>query len=512
MADSTREAQVVAVVGSGIMGRGIAQLSAQAGFTTWLFDAQAGAAAAGRQAIVDVLRHLVEKGRVERSVADDVIGRIQVASDLAEIAGAGIVVEAIVEKLEIKKRLFTDLEAVVSDGCVLATNTSSLSVTAIAAGLRLPGRCAGFHFFNPAPLMKIVEVVAGARTAPQTLQTLSRLATAMGHKPVRVKDMPGFLVNHAGRGYVTEALRVLTEGVAGPTDVDRVMRDAAGFRMGPFELLDLTGLDVSHPVMESIYHQFYQEPRFRPSPEAQRRLDAGLLGRKAGEGFYRYGGAPDSAAEPPAPPDRPTAIWVSPAEPRSHATLIAFLGALPRPPVIEHGAVPSADALCLVTPFGADATTTAVEQHLDPTRTLAVDAIFDFRGRLTLMSTPLTSASYRRQAHGILRSGGLPVTLIADSPGFVVQRILATIANISCDIAQQRIADPTDIDDAVQLGLGYPAGPMTLGDRIGTPRLLQILNGLHEATGDPRYRPSLWLRRRALLRVPLATPDLTEEP
>ncbi len=512
MNDSTVAGTVVAVVGAGVMGRGIAQLSAQAGCKTWLFDVNAGAAAAGREAIGAVLRRLVEKGRVDQTAADGIIGRIRVAGDLGEIAAADVVVEAIVENLAVKQRLLADIEALVSDRCILATNTSSLSVTAIAAGLRAPGRCAGFHFFNPAPLMKIVEVVAGARTTPETVDTLSRLATAMGHKPVRVKDMPGFLVNHAGRGYVTEALRVMSEGVARPVDVDRVMRDAAGFRMGPFELLDLTGLDVSQPVMESIYHQFYQEPRFRPSPEAQRRLEAGLLGRKAGEGFYRYGGAPDVPAEPPAPSDRPSAIWISAAEPRAQATLGSFLAALPTPPAIEHGAVPSAGALCLVTPFGADATTTAVEQHLDPTRTVAVDAIFDFTGRLTLMSTPLTSASYRRQAHGILGSGGVPVTLIADSPGFVAQRILATIANISCDIAQQRIADPADIDDAVQLGLGYPAGPLTMGDRIGAPRLLRILENLHGVTGDPRYRPSLWLRRRALLGVPLATPDLVEEP
>jgi 3-hydroxybutyryl-CoA dehydrogenase len=501
----------VAVVGTGIMGRGIAQLAAQAGMTTRLYDAKDGAAAEGRDSIAQVLHRLAEKGRVSRADADAAIARMTVAATLDDLKTFDIVVEAIVENLDVKRQLFQALEARVADDCVLASNTSSLSVTAIAAGLRRPERVAGFHFFNPAPLMKIVEVVAGARTDARTLETLIEVTRRMGHRPVRVKDMPGFLINHAGRGYVTEALRIVSEGVAAPVDVDRIMRDAAGFRMGPFELLDLTGLDVSHPVMESIYHQFYEEPRFRPSAETARRLAAGLLGRKTSEGFYRYAqGQSESLAEEPAPDARPSSVFISSMEVDARRELLAFLQALPDPPAIENNGTPSADALCIVTPFGSDATTTCVEQGLDATRTVAVDPVFSFAGRITVMATPLTSARRRAEAHGLLASGGAAVTAIADSPGFVAQRILAAIANIGCDIAQQRIADPSDIDDAVRLGLGYPHGPLAIGDRIGAWRVLRILERLQQITGDPRYRPSLWLRRRALLAVPLATPDLAD--
>lgn len=511
MTQATDQTLTMAIVGTGIMGRGIAQLAAQAGLSTLLYDAQDGAAAKGRDAIAAMLNRLADKGRIQRAAADEAIGRMQVAAAIEDLRGAHVVVEAIVENLEIKNRVFAALEAVVSETCILASNTSSLSITAIAAALRRPERVAGFHFFNPAPLMKIVEVVAGARTDARTIDTLIAVAQQMGHRPVRVKDMPGFLINHAGRGYVTEALRIVAEGVAQPIDVDRVMRDVAGFRMGPFELLDLTGLDVSHPVMESIYHQFYEEPRFRPSAEAGRRVSAGLLGRKTGEGFYRYAqGQSEQAAEEPAPSARPPSVWISGAELDARVALLAFVRALPDAPKIEEGQTPSADALCLVTPLGTDATTVVVEQGLDAARTVAVDTLFGVAGRVTVMATPLTSAACRAEAHGLFASGGTPVTMIADSAGFVVQRVLATIANIGCDIAQQRIADPADIDEAVQLGLGYPSGPLAVGDRIGGPRLLRLLENLHRVSGDPRYRPSPWLRRRALLGVPLATPDLAD--
>lgn len=501
----------LAIVGTGIMGRGIAQLAALAGLPTFLYDAKDGAAAEAHGAIRDMVNRSAEKGRIDSAAAAAAIARLHVAASLADLRSAHIVVEAIVENLAVKREVFGALETLVSETSILASNTSSLSITAIAAGLRHPERVAGFHFFNPAPLMKIVEVVAGARTNAVTLDTLTGVTRRLGHRPVRVKDMPGFLINHAGRGYVTEALRVLAEGVAQPADVDRIMRDGAGFRMGPFELLDLTGLDVSHPVMESIYHQFYEEPRFRPSPETGQRLAARLLGRKTGEGFYRYANGQSEPVPEPAPPAaRPRSVWVSQVDRDAREQVLTFLAALPQPPNVEEGSVPSADALCIVTPLGSDATSATVEQSLDPTQTIAVDTVLGCTGRITVMATPLTSSRCRQEAHGLFAAGGTPITLIADSPGFVAQRILATIVNIGCDIAQQRIADPSDIDPAVQLGLGYPRGPLAIGDAIGPARLLRILEGLQRTTGDPRYRPSLWLRRRALLGVPLATPDLAE--
>ena len=442
-----------------------------------------------------------------RGDADAAIGRLQIAETLGGFAGCGIVVEAIVEELSAKRALFAALEPVVDADCILATNTSSLSVTAIAAACRRPERCAGFHFFNPVPMMKLVEVIDGLRGAPATGDTLIALARRLGHHPVRVKDSPGFLVNHAGRGYVTEAFRVLGEGVAGIADIDRVMHEAAGFPMGPFELLDLTGLDVSDPVIRSIYHQFDEEPRFRPSPLTSPRVAAGLYGRKNGEGFYRYvDGRKQEPAEAPPPSRLPARIWISPADPAAQAALRALLEPLGVPLELEGS--PTADALCLVTPMGDDATDSALVQGIDPARTIAVDTLLGLDRRITLMATPLTRPEHRMAAHGLFAAAGRNVTTIADSPGFVAQRMIASVVNVAADIAQQRIATPGDIDAAVRLGLGYPIGPLALGDRLGGRRILAILEALQSATGDPRYRPSLWLRRRGRLGISLGTADL----
>ena len=496
------------IVGAGIMGRGIAQVFAAAGIRTRLYDTAPNAARAAIAFINDIVNRAVSKGRTTQADADAMGERLEAVDAIEALADCDIVVESIVEDLDAKRGLLRRLEDVVSQSCLLVTNTSSLSVTAIAAACRSPQRVAGLHFFNPAPLMKLVEVIPGARTDPAVTEALLELASRLGHRAVRARDTPGFLVNHAGRGYGTEALRVLAEGVASPADIDRVMRDVAGFRMGPLELLDLTGLDVSHPVMESIYHQFYEEPRFRPSPETARRLAAGLLGRKAGEGFYRYpNGERQDPVEEPAPCDRPATVWVSTADPSPRAKVLEFLRALPEPPAIDPGARPDTASLCLVTPLGLDATTAAIEQQLDAARVVAVDTVLNWHRRPTLMPTPATRPAVRDAAHSLFGAGGAPVTVIRDSPGFIAQRILAMVVNVSCDIAQQRIASPGDIDEGARIGLGYPAGPLQLGDQLGPATVLGILEGVQRLTGDMRYRPSLWLRRRAQLGLSLRTVD-----
>ena len=288
--DVRRGDLTVGVAGCGIMGRGIAQVAAAAGCRVILLDDREGVAAQSRSLAADTFAKLAARGKMPEGKAREAAANLRVAEGIADLAECQVVIEAIFEDLSAKRTLMRQLEEVVGIDCVLATNTSSLSVTAIAAACRYPGRVAGFHFFNPVPLMKVVEVVNGALTEEQALEALVACAELFGHKPVRAKDTPGFIVNHAGRGYVTEALRLIGEGVAPEPIIDEILKGAAGFRMGPFELLDLTGLDVSQPVMESIYNQYYQEPRFRPSPLARLRLEAGLLGRKSGRGFYDYRG------------------------------------------------------------------------------------------------------------------------------------------------------------------------------------------------------------------------------
>jgi 3-hydroxybutyryl-CoA dehydrogenase len=505
MLDVARPDLTLGIVGAGLMGRGIAQIAAQAGVRVLLHDARPEAVDEARAFVRQALSRLVAKGKLAAAEVEATMARIGVAASLEALTPCHLVIEAIVEQLEAKQTLFHRLEAIVGDNCMLATNTSSLLVTAIAACCRMPQRVAGFHFFSPVPLMKVVEVIDGARTADWVGDALTGLAERMGHTPVRAKDTPGFIVNHAGRGYPTEALRIVGEGIADVFEVDRILRDAAGFRMGPFELMDLTGLDVSHPAMEAIYDQFYQEPRFRPSPITRQRLAAGLLGRKSGTGFYDYSaGQAEPVPVPPVPDVRPTRVWLGHRNGAHRPEVRALLAALDT--TVEGGEHPTPEALCVVLPIGEDATTAALAEGLDPARTVALDPLF-LGGRRTLMTTPVTAPAFRDAAHGLFAVDGTPVSVIRDSPGFVAQRVVATIVNIGSDIAQQRIASPDDIDRAVTLGLNYPQGPLAMGDAIGASTVLAILDAMHALYRDPRYRPSPWLRRRAQLGVSLLTMD-----
>ncbi len=499
------EIQTIGVVGAGAMGRGIAQIAAQAGLRVRLYDTSADAIAAARESLRQTREKLAQKGKLSAADAQAALERVESATALTDMSACQLVVEAIVERLDVKRDLFAALEGVVSADCILASNTSSLSITAIAAACKRPQRVAGYHFFNPVALMKVVEVIDGLRSAPEVGDALADLARRMGHTPVRAKDMPGFIVNHAGRGMNTEGLRVAQEGVATFAQVDAVMREQAGFRMGPFELLDLTALDVSHPVMESIYRQFFDEPRFRPSPITTVRLAGGLIGRKAGEGFYVYAdGQKQVPAEAPVPAlPEGLKVWVSPKHGEGYARASALIEKLGG--TLVTGSTPDADALIIVTPFGEDVSTTVSAQGLNAARTVGLDTLyaFDSAKRRTIMVSPATEAKWRDAAHALLASDGVPVTVADDSAGFIAQRIVAHIVNIACDIAQQQIATPQDIDLAVTLGLGYPVGPLALGDKLGADRILEILKSMQRVTGDPRYRPSLWLQRRVQLGMSL---------
>ncbi|MGU7774327.1 3-hydroxyacyl-CoA dehydrogenase [Burkholderia sp. MR1-5-21] len=500
--------ETIGIVGAGAMGRGIAQIAALAGLAVNLFDTSPQALTAARAYLQDTFARLADKGKLSVEDGAAALARVRPCTALQEFDGCDLVIEAIVEKLDIKRQLIAELEAILRRDAIIASNTSSLSITAIAAGARYPARIAGYHFFNPVPLMKVVEVIDGISGDPAVGDALMALARRIGHTPVRCNDMPGFIVNHAGRAMNIEGLKVAQEGVAAFSDIDDIMREQAGFRMGPFELMDLTGLDVSHPVMESIYNQFYQEPRYRPSPITAIRAVGGLVGRKAGAGFYRYDdGRKQGAAPATAPSERPASIWVSRADRRGHERVVALLDTLGVS--TEEGDAPSTGALIVVTPLGRDATTCALDEGLDASRVVAIDTLLPLQAtrRRTVMTTPATTRAMRDMAHALFASDGVPVTVIRDSAGFVAQRIVCSIINIASDIAQQRIALPSDIDLAVHLGLGYPKGPLALGDAIGPRLVLDTLRNLASLTGDMRYRPSPWLWRRAGLGLSLLTND-----
>lgn len=494
----------VGIVGTGAMGRGIAQMAAQAGSQVLLFDLQPGAAETARNALADTWSKLVAKGKLEADRRDRYLNALRIGAALADLSQCDLVVEAIVEKLDVKQRLFADLESLVPPDTVLATNTSSLSVTAIGAALKSPQRLAGYHFFNPVPLMRVVEVIAGLKTTPEVCQRLTAYTRQFGHTPVSAQDTPGFIVNHAGRGYGTEALRVAGERVADFATIDRILKDQIGFKLGPFELMDLTALDVSHPVMESIYRQYYDEPRYRPSVITAQRLAGGVVGKKVGEGFYAYR---DGVAEVPAEPGVPTVasmppVWVSPKAARRAELyqLLKDLGAS-----IETAQAPSSGALILVAPLGLDVTTLAAVERLDPTRTVGIDMMLDDAAtkRRVLATNPATRPDMRDAAHALFARDGKAVSMVRDSGGFVTQRVVATIVNIAADICQQGICSPQDLEVAVTLGLGYPMGPLAMGDRIGPTNVLEILFNMQTVYGDPRYRPSPWLRRRGALGLSL---------
>jgi 3-hydroxybutyryl-CoA dehydrogenase len=492
------------IVGAGAMGRGIAQIAAQAGSTVTLYDQVTGAAEAARQTLHRQWQTLANKGRIAEQDVDILVARIRIADALPVLSTCDLLLEAIVEQLEAKRALLSALESLVSTATVIVSNTSSLSISALGAGLQHPERLAGFHFFNPVPLMKVVEVIAGVRTASTVVQALQQYAKDMGHTPVLAQDTPGFIVNHAGRGLGTEALRIVSEGVADFATVDRILRDQVGFKLGPFELMDLTGLDVSQPVMESIYHQYFEEPRFRPSVITAQRLAGGLLGRKSGAGFYNY---LDGAAQVPPEQAVPEVaqmppVWLSPRAARRVEVLMLLkqLGA-----TIETGQSPSPHALTLVAPLGFDVTTVAVVERLDPARTIGIDMLADDAAtrRRVLATNPATRVDMRDAAHALFARDGKAVSVIRDSGGFVTQRVVAHIVNIAADICQQSICSPSDLETAVTLGLGYPHGPLAMGNLYGPSNILEVLFNMQTVYGDTRYRPSPWLRRRGAIGLSL---------
>ncbi len=277
----------IAVVGAGTMGAGIAESAALAGMPAMLLDVSDDALERGRQTIEKDLERRVKKGRLSEEERQQVLGRVSVTTSIEDCAGAPLVVEAVVEDMEIKKKVFADLERVTGDYAVLATNTSSLSVAGIAAATEVPGRVVGMHFFNPVPAMRLVEIVSGPSTDPEVIDRSEEVARRLGKTPIRVSDTPGFVVNRVARPFYLEALRIVEAG-GEPGQVDAAMREA-GFRMGPLQLADLIGQDINLAVSESLFERYYYQPRFRPSYLQRSMVEAGLLGRKSSRGFYDYG-------------------------------------------------------------------------------------------------------------------------------------------------------------------------------------------------------------------------------
>ncbi|MFK7942388.1 MAG: 3-hydroxyacyl-CoA dehydrogenase [Paracoccaceae bacterium] len=489
---------VTAVVGCGAMGQGIAQVSAQGGMRTLLFDTREGGAVHARAEIRKRLDRSVEKGRMGEAEAAEVLARLEPVDDLAGLAPADAVVEAIFEDLEVKQALFRDLESAVRPECIISSNTSSIPLASIARACKHRDRIAGLHFFNPVPLMKLVEVIRPAEASDETIANLMALGRRMTRTPVEVKDSPGFLVNMGGRAYTTEGLRLEHERVARPEQVDAIMRDCWGFRMGPFELMDLTGIDVNFPVSRIVYDGYMQDPRIRTAPNHAAKFDAGLYGRKAGHGWFAYEGGK--------PLDRPSPDFQTDVQP---VASVRMAGKNQRLKAFcdEVGLKVGESGPVLAAPIGLDATSVAVSAKIDHQALICVDLAGDTSKRVTLMTAPGADRAALAGVAAAITSSGRAVTWINDSPGFVGQRMIAMIGNLGCYMAEIGLASPEDIDTAMQLGLNYPHGSVALVEQLGLPASLRVLEALQQITGEDRYRPTMWLKRRALLGLPIHTPN-----
>jgi 3-hydroxybutyryl-CoA dehydrogenase len=494
---------VLGVVGAGAMGSGIAQVALTGGLAVRLTDANAAQLEKAKAMVFQRLDRLAEKGDAKPDQIAAAKARLTLVGAVRDLAPCGIVIEAIVENLEAKRAVFRELEGVLAEDAIIASNTSSIPIASIAQACRHRRRIAGMHLFNPVPLMRLVEIIAAADTDPAVAESLSELGRRMGRTPVKVKDAPGFLVNLGGRAYYQEALHILQEGVAGAEDIDLVMRECCGFRMGPFELLDLTGMDVNYPVSEIVHKGYWYDPRIKTTPLHESMFLAGRYGRKTGQGFYRYDaegrklGAPSAPASPP--PARPVRLIL----PEASEGLVELAVAAG----IETQAPDDRTSPILIAPWGEDCTAACLRLGLDPRRTVAVDLSHDTSKRITIMSAPSADAAIADSVAALLRATGRQVTCIKDSPGFIAQRITAMIANLGCEMAQMGLASPADIDKAMRLGLNYPFGPLGFAEKMGVKRTYELMCRLFEITGSDRYRPSLWLRRRALLDLSAATPD-----
>jgi 3-hydroxybutyryl-CoA dehydrogenase len=496
----------VLVVGAGIMGAGIAQVAAQAGHTVMLFDMREGAAALAKDKLASSLQALAAKGKLTPEAVAQTLDRITAIDKLQQASTAGLVVEAIVEKLDAKRGLFRELEGIVSAGCILATNTSSISVTAIANGLQHPGRLVGMHFFNPVPLMKLVEVVSGLQTDCAVADAIFALSHRWGKVAVHTRSTPGFIVNRIARPFYAETLALLQEHAATPAVLDACLR-AVGFRMGPCELMDLIGHDTNFAVTQSVYEANFFDKRYVPSLVQREMVDGGLLGRKSGQGFYKY---PADSAQPAAPAEAPSATLPAfdslclhghgALADALHRTLSATVPALRRAEdsawvglEVDGAQLRLSDGRC-ASQLGAEVCVFDL-----PVQALAGNAseagkVGSAPATLAWAASSRASEAWSQQAAQWLQVLGFAPVRVADTPGLVVARTLAMLINEGADAVHQGVCTPAAADAAMKLGVNYPAGPFEWLALWGAPAVCTLLDALDAHYRGERYRTSPLLR------------------
>ena len=489
---------VIAVVGTGAMGAGIAQVAAAAGHPVKLLDNRPDAAARAVEGIRAQFAKMAEKGKLTAEAAAAAGARLSAVHELADLADAGLIVEAIVENLEAKQTLYRDLEAIVGPDCIFGTNTSSISVTAIGAALKHPERLAGLHFFNPAPLMALVEIVSGLTTDKAVADTLFASAAAWGKTPVHAKSTPGFIVNRVARPYYAEALRLAQEGAADYATIDACCREAGGFRMGPFELMDMIGHDVNFAVTNSVWRAFYNDQRFLPSLIQQELVDAGFFGKKTGRGFYDYR---DGAVRPAAQTEAaqvPAGMIVVCGESIAAEALADRLThsglSFSRAPDSDGRIAEIGRAVIYVTD-GRSATQRAAESGVANTVLIDLALDYDKATRLAMAAAEQCEPSAIAAATGLLQASGFAVSRFLDIPGLAVMRTVAMLANEAADAVNQGVCSEAAADAAMRLGVNYPQGPLAWADQVGVESIRNVLANLGASYGEDRYRISPLIQR-----------------